>query len=160
MGLAIGDRVFGIVGGGAQAEYLRVPAAHCARVPAGLDLVAMGGVPEAFVTAHDALVTHAHVAAASGCSSTRSAVASAPPACSSPRRSGPRSSGPRAPPSKLDRCRPLGLDAGIVAGVRTTAASTVDALAAQIVEQTPAASMSCSTSSAATTSRPTSPPRR
>ena len=47
--------VFGIVGGGAQAEYVRVPAAHCAPVPTGLDLVTMGGVPEAYVTAHDAL---------------------------------------------------------------------------------------------------------
>src|SRR5262249_41619503 len=45
---AIGDAVFGVVAGGAQAEYLAVAAAHCAPVPAGLDLVAMGGVPEAF----------------------------------------------------------------------------------------------------------------
>ena len=37
----------------------RVPAAHCAPIPDGLDLVEMGGVPEAFVTAHDALVTRA-----------------------------------------------------------------------------------------------------
>ena len=41
----------------------RVPAAHCAPVPDGLDLVAMGGAPEAFVTAHDALVTRAGLAA-------------------------------------------------------------------------------------------------
>ena len=48
----------------------------------------MGGVPEAFVTAHDALVTRAqHVAPASGSSSTRSGAASEPRACSSPRRS-------------------------------------------------------------------------
>ena len=60
---AVGDRVFGITGGGAQAEYVAVPAVHCAPVPANLDLVAMGGVPEAFLTAHDAMVTQAHVVA-------------------------------------------------------------------------------------------------
>lgn len=58
-GLAEGDRVFGIVSGGAQAEELVVRASHCARVPDGLDLVAAGGVPEVFVTAHDALRTQA-----------------------------------------------------------------------------------------------------
>src|SRR5689334_10598082 len=58
-GVAVGDRVFGITGGGSQAEYVAVPAAQCAPVPDGLDLIAMGGAPEAFVTAHDALVTKA-----------------------------------------------------------------------------------------------------
>src|SRR4029077_10364707 len=32
-----GDRVFGIVGGGAQAEYLTVHQSHCALVPEALD---------------------------------------------------------------------------------------------------------------------------
>jgi len=53
--------VFGITGGGGQAELVAVPAAQCARVPDALDLVRAGGVPEAFVTAHDALVTQAGV---------------------------------------------------------------------------------------------------
>ena len=60
-GVGVGDRVFGIAGGGGQAQYVRVPAAQCAPIPDGLDLVTMGGVPEAFVTAHDALVTRAHL---------------------------------------------------------------------------------------------------
>ncbi len=60
---AVGDRVFGIIGGGAQAEYVAVPAVHCAIVPPNLDLVTMGGVPEVYVTVHDAMVTQAHVAA-------------------------------------------------------------------------------------------------
>lgn len=59
---ALGARVFGIAGGGGQAELLAVPAAHCARVPDALDLVAAGGVPEVFITAHDAMVTQAQVA--------------------------------------------------------------------------------------------------
>jgi NADPH2:quinone reductase len=60
---AVGDRVFGITGGGAQAEYVAIPAAHCAIVPPDLDLVTMGGVPEVFITAHDAMVTQAHLSA-------------------------------------------------------------------------------------------------
>lgn len=55
--LQAGDRVFGIVGGGAQADYVLTVESHCARVPAELDLVEAGGVPEAFITAHDALFT-------------------------------------------------------------------------------------------------------
>ncbi|HET9772899.1 MAG TPA: NAD(P)H-quinone oxidoreductase [Acidimicrobiia bacterium] len=51
-----GERVMGIVAGGGQAEYLVTEAAHCARVPGGLDLVDAGGIPEAFITAHDAMV--------------------------------------------------------------------------------------------------------
>ena len=58
---AIGTHVFGIAGGGAQAELLAVPAAQCARVPDVLDLVDAGGVPEVFITAHDAMVTQAEV---------------------------------------------------------------------------------------------------
>ena len=51
-----GDRVMGIVAGGGQAEYLVTADAHCARVPESLDLVDAGGIPEAFITAHDAMV--------------------------------------------------------------------------------------------------------
>src|SRR5919202_1866302 len=48
-----GDHVMGIVAGGGQAEYLVTAAAHCARVPDTFDLVEAGGIPEAFITAHD-----------------------------------------------------------------------------------------------------------
>ena len=51
-----GDRVMGIVAGGGQAEYLVTDASHCARIPDSLDLVEAGGIPEAFITAHDAMV--------------------------------------------------------------------------------------------------------
>jgi putative PIG3 family NAD(P)H quinone oxidoreductase len=51
-----GDRVMGIVAGGGQAEYLVTAAAHCARIPESIDLVEAGGIPEAFITAHDAMV--------------------------------------------------------------------------------------------------------
>ncbi len=54
-GLQPGDAVMGIVAGGAHAEYLVTPESHCARVPDSLDLVTAGGIPEAFITAHDAM---------------------------------------------------------------------------------------------------------
>jgi putative PIG3 family NAD(P)H quinone oxidoreductase len=58
---AVGDRVFGIAGGGAHAELLSVPAHTAARVPAGLSWTDAGAIPEAFITAHDALVTQARL---------------------------------------------------------------------------------------------------
>jgi NADPH:quinone reductase-like Zn-dependent oxidoreductase len=53
----VGQRVMAIVGGGAQASRVVVHASHLLAVPATMDLVAAGGFPEAFSTAHDALVT-------------------------------------------------------------------------------------------------------
>jgi len=50
-----GDRVFGLVPGGAHAEYLVTHADTLARVPASLDLHTAGALPEACITAHDAL---------------------------------------------------------------------------------------------------------
>ena len=58
-----GDKVFGIVGGGAQAELVLTTEDQCVRVPPGLDLVEAGGVPEVFMTAHDAMVTLASLKA-------------------------------------------------------------------------------------------------
>jgi putative PIG3 family NAD(P)H quinone oxidoreductase len=58
---AIGARVFGIVGGGGQAELVTVPATQCAAVPDDLDLVTAGAVPEVFMTAHDALISQAEM---------------------------------------------------------------------------------------------------
>jgi putative PIG3 family NAD(P)H quinone oxidoreductase len=58
---AVGDRVFGIAGGGAHAELLSVPARTAAHVPAGLSWTDAGAIPEAFITAHDALVTQARL---------------------------------------------------------------------------------------------------
>jgi len=57
----IGDRVFGIIGGGGQAEYVTVPANHLARIPDNLDWAQAAAVPEVFMTAHDALFTQCGV---------------------------------------------------------------------------------------------------
>src|SRR5213075_740128 len=57
----IGDRVFGIIGGGGQAEYVCVPANQLAPVPDNLDWAQAAAVPEVFMTAHDALFTQCGV---------------------------------------------------------------------------------------------------
>uniref|UniRef100_UPI000D4DF544 NAD(P)H-quinone oxidoreductase n=1 Tax=unclassified Variovorax TaxID=663243 RepID=UPI000D4DF544 len=54
-GHAVGDRVMGIVGGGAYAELSRIDHRMAMRVPQGLSLVEAGAVAEVFVTAHEAL---------------------------------------------------------------------------------------------------------
>jgi NADPH:quinone reductase len=57
----LGDRVFGLVGGGAHAEYVVVHERTVAALPEGIEWGAAGAVPEAFITAHDALVTQAGI---------------------------------------------------------------------------------------------------
>lgn len=52
-----GDRVMGLVGGGAYAEAVVVDAREALPVPGRLSLVEAAAVPEAFITAHDALFT-------------------------------------------------------------------------------------------------------
>jgi NADPH2:quinone reductase len=134
-GVEIGSRVFGIAGGGAQAELLAVPAAQCAAVPDELDLIAMGGAPEAFVTAHDALVSHAHLQAGEwvlvhavgsgvGTAALQLAVAL-----------GARVVGTARTESKLERCRALGLEHGLVPKL-TEGQLDVDALAWAVIEAT------------------------
>ena len=51
-----GDRVFGITGGGAYAEYLVAHEDTLVRVPERLEWPAAAAIPEAFITAHDALL--------------------------------------------------------------------------------------------------------
>ncbi len=133
---AVGERVFGITGGGAQAEYVAVPAAHCAVVPEHLDLVAMGGVPEVFVTAHDAMVTQAHVAAGEWVlvHAVGSGVGTA--ALQLAHELGAHVVGTARTADKLERCRALGLDAGIEPARTADGALDVDALAWAIVEAT------------------------
>jgi NADPH2:quinone reductase len=60
---AVGDRAFGLVGGGGMAE--RVPAVEreLAPIPDALDDVSAAAVPQAFLTAFDAIVMQAGLAA-------------------------------------------------------------------------------------------------
>jgi putative PIG3 family NAD(P)H quinone oxidoreductase len=56
-----GQRVFGLIGGGAHAEYLVTHERLIAEIPANLDWAQAAAVPEAFITAHDALWVQARL---------------------------------------------------------------------------------------------------
>jgi NADPH:quinone reductase-like Zn-dependent oxidoreductase len=58
----VGDRVMGVVGGGAQAEMAVIDERCALAVPDGLSWEEAGGFPEAFSTAHDALFTQCGLA--------------------------------------------------------------------------------------------------
>ena len=52
-----GERVMGLVGGGSYAEYIITHEDEAVGVPESLSLELAAAVPEAFITAHDALIT-------------------------------------------------------------------------------------------------------
>lgn len=52
-----GQRVFGITGGGAQAQFVTVPESTLAEIPQNLSWTEAASIPEVFMTAHDALFT-------------------------------------------------------------------------------------------------------
>lgn len=54
---AVGNRVMGIVGGGGYAEYVTVHEREAMRIPQGLSYEEGAAIPEAFLTAYDALFT-------------------------------------------------------------------------------------------------------
>src|SRR6266568_7928031 len=114
----VGDRVFGITGGGAQAEFVVVPPSNLARIPPEVDWVEAGAMPEVFITAHDALFTRAclHMgervlfhAAASGVGTAAIQLAHA---------AGATVYGTSRTADKLERIRELnlGLDASVAVG--------------------------------------------
>jgi NADPH:quinone reductase-like Zn-dependent oxidoreductase len=57
-----GDRVFGLVGGGGLSDTVVVHERHVARIPDNLTDREAAAVPEAFITAHDAVFTRAGLA--------------------------------------------------------------------------------------------------
>jgi putative PIG3 family NAD(P)H quinone oxidoreductase len=62
-GWRIGDQACALLSGGGYAELAAAPAAQLMPIPAGLDLLTAAAVPEAFLTAHDNLVTRARLRA-------------------------------------------------------------------------------------------------
>ncbi|HKV95312.1 MAG TPA: NAD(P)H-quinone oxidoreductase [Candidatus Angelobacter sp.] len=54
-----GQRVFGLISGGAHAEYLATSEHLLAEIPANLTFEQAAAIPEVFITAHDALWTQA-----------------------------------------------------------------------------------------------------
>ena len=110
----VGTRVFGITAGEAQAEYVLTSSQMIAEIPDHLSYVEAACVPEAFITASDALLTlgelgtHAKVlihAVGSGVGIAALQIAKSRDAFVI---------GTSRTASKLERCASLGLDCGIV----------------------------------------------
>jgi putative PIG3 family NAD(P)H quinone oxidoreductase len=111
-----GQRVFGITGGGAQAEYILAPENTLAEIPDNLDWAQAAAIPEAFITAHDALFTQARLqiseqvlvhAAGSGVGTAAIQLA---------RVAGARVFGTSRTKEKLERARAFGLDESVAVG--------------------------------------------
>jgi putative PIG3 family NAD(P)H quinone oxidoreductase len=110
----LGDRVFGIAGGGAQAEYLAVNEDTLSPVPAGITWTDAAAVPEAFITAHDALISQAGMRAGERVliHAVGSGVGLA--ACQLARAWGAIPYGTSRTSDKLERARAYGLEDGVV----------------------------------------------
>ncbi len=108
----VGDRVFGIVGGGAYAEAIVVHARTLARIPDALDFAAAAAIPEAFLTAYDAMVLQGGLSAGESVlvHAVGSGVGTA--ATQIARAIGARPIGTARTAEKLERARDLGLAAG------------------------------------------------
>lgn len=111
---AVGDRVFGLVAGGAYAELVVAHEREVAAIPAGLGDLEAAAAPEAFVTAYDALVVRGRLApgervlvhaAGSGVGTAAIQIA---------RGLGCYVVGTSRTADKLERCKDLGLSAGVV----------------------------------------------
>jgi len=109
----VGQRVFGITAGGAQAEYVVVPETTLFEIPSNLDWAKAAAVPEVFITAHDALFTQARLqmgervlvhAAGSGVGLAAIQLA---------RACGATTFGTSRTPEKLERARGYGLDEAV-----------------------------------------------
>jgi NADPH2:quinone reductase len=61
--VAVGDRVYGLVAGGAYAEYVCLHSRALSKIPHNLGYVEAASVPEAFLTAYDAAVVQAQLKA-------------------------------------------------------------------------------------------------
>jgi putative PIG3 family NAD(P)H quinone oxidoreductase len=112
--LSHGDRVMGLVGGGGYAEFVVAHARTLSRMPAGMSFADAAAIPEAFLTAWDAIVAQARLssgetvlvhAAGSGVGTAGVQIA---------RAIGARPIGTLRTPQKLGRARELGLVDGIV----------------------------------------------
>ena len=108
-----GQRVMGLAGGGAQAEYILSHEGLLVEIPQNLDFVQAAGIPEVFMTAHDALFTQAGLqmgervlihAAGSGVGTAAIQLAHA---------AGATTFGTSRTPHKLELARELGLDVGL-----------------------------------------------
>ena len=107
--LSVGERVCGIVPTGAHAERLVAHALAVARIPDEVDFARAAAIPEAFLTAYDALFTLGRLEA--GCNVLVHAVGSSVglAAAALAKRSGAFVVGTSRTKEKLERARALGL---------------------------------------------------
>jgi putative PIG3 family NAD(P)H quinone oxidoreductase len=108
-----GDRVMGIIGGGAHAEFVTAHEDALAAVPSNLEWADAGGVPEVFITAFDALQQAAFKA---GDKVLVHAVGSGVglAAIQLVKAMGGRAFGTSRTPDKIERAKSFGLESGYV----------------------------------------------
>ncbi len=125
----IGDRVFGITAGEAQADYLTIDHRLLMRIPERLSYTEAAAIPEAFITAHDAVFAQAELKAGETLliHAVGSGVGLA--ALQMAKNGGVTVIGTSRTRDKLEKCRELGLDAAIVV-------ENIDQLAAAILNET------------------------
>lgn len=109
----VGDRVMGLVGGGAQAELVTAHEDEVLPIPEGLSYEEAAAIPEVFLTAYDALVTRGRLAAGERVliHAVGSGVGTA--AAQIARHLGATVLGTSRSPDKLARALVYGLDVGI-----------------------------------------------
>ncbi len=109
-----GDRVMGITGGGGYARYVTAHERTAVRIPAGLETVEAGAIPEVFMTAFDALFRQMNLqegetllihAVGSGVGTAAVQLAQA---------AGVRSIGTSRTREKIEEALELGLDVGVL----------------------------------------------
>jgi putative PIG3 family NAD(P)H quinone oxidoreductase len=129
----VGDRVMGIIGGAGHAEYLCVHEREAMPVPKGMSWEDAAAIPEAFLTAYDALFNRLVIrtgetvlihAVGSGVGTAALQIAHV---------AGARVIGTARSPEKLERAKTLGLDVAIDASSGDWAAKVEAAVGAQRV---------------------------
>jgi putative PIG3 family NAD(P)H quinone oxidoreductase len=130
----LGDRVYGVIAGGGYAELVVVHERELVPIPASITDEEAAAIPEAFVTAYDALIERGRMtpgdqvlihAAGSGVGTAGVQIVKA---------LGARAIGTSRTREKLDRCRALGLDVGIVPEANTFADAVLEATSGRGVD--------------------------
>lgn len=112
----VGKRVFGITAGGGQAEFVLTEENQLAKIPENLSFTEAAAIPEAFITAYDAVWTQGNLqagetllihAVASGVGLAALQIAKA---------KGNKVIGTSRTQNKLDECKKFGLDIAINTG--------------------------------------------
>jgi NADPH2:quinone reductase len=110
----VGARVFGIMAGGAQAEYVVVPESALAEIPDNLSWEEAAAVPEAFITAHDAMFTQGHLTAGERFAVHAAGSGVGLAALQLAHAAGAQTFGTARTAAKLERAREYGLDVAVV----------------------------------------------